>query len=189
MEDPTVVSIVIVDAPSDPDASGGKTAGPTSSIVLKQALENLGIEPDYQQIFASEEEPQTQSEESEVVYVTMPELVGENVEVAAATLIQMGLEPEYIEEGNIVTYQVPATGTQVEQGAVVQLTLTHIDAFEKKVIVPDLKGLRVYQAMDKLIQENLTISVMGEGIVMEQEPLAGTLAPKGSIVTVIFGKD
>lgn len=189
MEDPTVVSIVIVDAPSDPDASGGKTAAPTSAKVLEQALKNLGIEPDYQQIFATEDEPQTESTESEIVYVTVPELIGENVEVAASTLIQMGLEPEYLGEGNIVTYQAPARGTQVEEGAIVQLTLTHIDAFEKKIIVPDLKGLRVYQAMDKLKKENLMISVVGEGVVMEQEPLAGTLAPRGSTVIVTCGKE
>lgn len=189
MEDPAVVCIVIVDAPADPDASGGKTAGPTAAAVLKSSLEQLGIQPDYQQIYSPSNDEESSSKEEEPALVAVPDLIGVKVEVAASTLLDMYLEPEYIEEGNIVTYQEPAGGSLVEEGSIVRLTISHIDALEKKIIVPDLNGLRVYQAMDKLGQDELLISVVGDGIIVEQDPKAGTLAPKGSTVIVTCGKE
>ncbi len=189
MEDPAVVCIVIVDAPSDPDASGGNTAGPTCAMVLKESLEQLEIAPDYQQIYNSSEETESNSTEEIPAVVAVPDLIGTKVEVAASTLLDMNLEPEYIEEGNIVTYQEPTVGSLVEEGSIVQLTLSHIDALETKIIVPDIKGLRVYQAMDRLDQDELLISVVGEGIILEQDPKPGTLAPRGSTVIVTCGKE
>ena len=189
MEDPRIVSIVIVDAPADPDASGGKTAGPTCAKVLKDSLEQLGVEPDYLQIYIQEEENETPDKDQKTALVDVPNLIGENVEAAVAVLLERGLEPKYAEEGNVVTSQFPDQGTKVQIGSVVDLGLSRIDLYDDRVVVPNLRGLRVYQAMEELGKNTLLISVEGQGVVLEQNPQAGSLVQKGTTIEVICGKE
>lgn len=50
--------------------------------------------------------------------------------------------------------------------------------------VPDLKGMTLSQAKATLKERNLNIQISGSGIVISQDPIAGTSVEEGTLVSV-----
>ena len=50
--------------------------------------------------------------------------------------------------------------------------------------VPDLKGMSYAQARNALKAKNLNIHVTGSGVVLSQDPMAGTSVEEGTVVNV-----
>ena len=85
--------------------SGGYMAAPMAGELIANILDYLG--------FAKEG----------VTGVTLPSLAGDAPDRAKAKLAELGLDLRTVGEGDVVTEQVPAAGTDVPEGGTVVLTL------------------------------------------------------------------
>ena len=119
--------------------------------------------------------------------VTTPDLAGQSLANATAMLANNGLElgdVQYQDDataetpGLTVIDQLPATGTEVDEGSRVDVTLG-----AETVRVPNVVGLTRAQAETALREAGLTVapvrstpsSSVGRGTVMTQDPAGGTV--------------
>ena len=80
----------------------------------------------------------------------------------------------------------PAAGTGTTKGSSVRLT---VSLGPKVAAVPDLKGLTSSDAAARLAEAGLALgTVNGTGVVVNQDPAAGTSVPQGAQVTVVLSK-
>ncbi len=183
IEDPEIVTLVIVDAPDVEDASGGGTAGPTASRVMEEALSLRGLSPDYQVLF-EEDSPEDPESREAPADVRVPDFIGMHLDAVAARLSELGLGLRLEGTGDLVVNQDPRKDIRVPRGTTVTLTMEEAPAGHEQVVVPDVTGTRVVEAARILESAGLVISVNGSGLVTGQFPEAGTFAPKGSQVQV-----
>jgi hypothetical protein len=128
------------------------------------------------------------------VLITVPGVVGDDVADARAELEDAGLEVTVAEEfsdedAGTVVRQDPAEGTEVEEGTVVALTVSR---GPELVTVPDVVGLPEPDALSALADARLEGSVadrvtsedFAAGLVLAQDPAAGTELEPGSPVEV-----
>ncbi len=106
---PEVIALVLIDEPVGA-YYGGQIAGPIMQDVLKNALPELGVKPDYN----SEE-----LELPEVKTAVVPELVGVNLSEAKKICKELGfeLETELQESDDIIREQFPIGGEVVNVGS------------------------------------------------------------------------
>jgi len=152
---------------------GSVIAGPYVKQVLSEAVQYLGIKPQY-----------TGSEQ--VVKTTVPDLTGLSKSAAASKLSANGLKGDYSGSGKVVD-QMPAPGTVVEKGTEVMVYLrTDEEIAQRELVpVPDLTGKTLQQATDELKKLGLVIIPTGEkGKVVWQSPKLGIEVEKGSSVRV-----
>ena len=103
---------------------------------------------------------------------------------AESTLSSMGLAYSAVGEADqIVSIQMPLSGSQLTSGGIVKL-YTEGNTEKVKTTVPDLKGVSLGQATIMLRSKNLNISSDGSGIVISQDPKSGTEVDEGSIINV-----
>ncbi len=137
---------------------------------------------------------------------TLPDFTGEPVQDAVDEIYDLALEsdvlePQYSEDvppGDVISWSVqdnPAlvAGAQVLPGTVIELVPSQGPAPRE---VPDLAGLDVAQATAQLDEIQLA-TVQGEdvfsddvavGIIVQQNPTAGSMVERGSEVTVQVSK-
>lgn len=113
---------------------------------------------------------------------------------AVNALISAGLRPGTIERsasaepaGQVIS-QTPAAGAQVDPGALVDLRVSN-----GQVGVADVVGLPVAEARATLQNEGFRVEEQEEesddvGVVLRQDPPAGTEAPRDSVVVITIGK-
>ncbi|MBA2643841.1 MAG: Stk1 family PASTA domain-containing Ser/Thr kinase [Solirubrobacterales bacterium] len=155
------------------DPAGGERAGRGSRVTL---IVSRGTEP-----------------------VQVPDVTALDRAAAQAALEEQGLTASFAEretdeeEPGEVLEQSPAPGTEVEDGAEVDVVVAEAPP---EVDVPDVVDLREGEARSQL--EGIDLRVRREridaerpedvGVVLEQDPPAGeTLAP-GSVVTIVVGR-
>ncbi|MEO3470755.1 PASTA domain-containing protein [Roseomonas sp. CAU 1739] len=128
----------------------------------------------------------------------VPDLAGLSAMEAEAALAAAGLLPGRQDEavattaprGTIVA-QDPAAGTMVPLGAAVGITLA--TAAPERVVVPDIVGLARAEAEARLGAARLALAPITdraaakEGLVLAQDPAAGTPVAPGSAVSVRLG--
>lgn len=83
----------------------------------------------------------------------------------------------------IVTEQMPKAGTQLLKDSIVKIYSAGHEARVSQ-IVPDLKGKSLSEARTILKDRNLNIQVSGSGIVISQDPIAGTSVEEGTLIAV-----
>jgi len=131
--------------------------------------------------------------------LTVPDVVGLTREAAETRLTRDGLEvdvqteeSEEADEGEVIA-QSPASGTRIDRGGLVTITVaTEPD----QVSVPNVIGLSVGQAASALrsaglgasVREQATESADEDGVVLEQAPGAGTEVDPGSSVALVVGR-
>ncbi len=113
-EDPQVMAMVWIDEPQGV-YYGGTVAGPVMQDLMENILPYLGITPSY-----SAEEAQME----EVQKVTVPDVVGMQVDQAKAALWQAGLQAVIRTEGETVCEQTPPAGEMTAKNAKVLLDLS-----------------------------------------------------------------
>ncbi|HEX8004319.1 MAG TPA: Stk1 family PASTA domain-containing Ser/Thr kinase [Mycobacteriales bacterium] len=123
--------------------------------------------------------------------VSVPNVVGKNVEDARAALRKAGLDPkvtlefsETVPKDQVIA-QTP-TGGQLPKGSTVTL---RVSKGPPVVTVPDVRGEREAEARRKLEALGLVVQVQhvrnGQGqIVLDQDPRGGTVVRVGSTVTL-----
>jgi beta-lactam-binding protein with PASTA domain/tRNA A-37 threonylcarbamoyl transferase component Bud32 len=126
--------------------------------------------------------------------VPLPNLVGQTFDQASAALTKLGLTANRVEQASAdhapdtVLSMSPTAGTKVDKGTTVELTV----AVEPPVAVPDVRGQDQVQAQTVLQNAGFQISVVPQsdptvpaGKVVNTDPPPGTMAPKGSTVSVL----
>ncbi len=122
--------------------------------------------------------------------VALPDVTGTPVEEARETLEDAGLEvPEprtevSDKEAGTVLKQVPAAGSEANEGSVVRLTVAEPAAIE----VPQLRGLYLSGAKKKIVGAGLAVGEVqriedperGENYVLRQSPSPGDKVPPGT---------
>ena len=83
----------------------------------------------------------------------------------------------------IVTEQMPKAGTQLLKDSIVKIYSAGHEARVSQT-VPDLKGMSLSEARTILKDRNLNIQVSGSGIVISQDPIAGTSVEEGTLIAV-----
>ena len=78
---------------------------------------------------------------------------------------------------------MPKAGSTVVKGGIVELYTKDNDTRVSQT-VPDLKDQTYDSAKNMLSSKNLNISSSGTGIVVSQEPAAGTSVDEGTIISV-----
>jgi beta-lactam-binding protein with PASTA domain/predicted Ser/Thr protein kinase len=132
--------------------------------------------------------------------VHVPDVVGETVEAAEATLtnaeLALGVVTKQVsssQPAGTVLAQTPATGSSVRAGTKVNVTVAKAP---KEVAVPTVVGAAEAVALAHLKHdgfvpntEDRTTSEQAQvGVVLEQSPEGGAHARKGSTVTIVVGQ-
>jgi len=176
-DDPEVICIVIVDEPTKGSRYGSTNAAPYVSKILADVLPYLGIEPQYT------------DEELAKLEINLPNYRGLSLDEAIMRLSEAGLTYEIVGSGTSVIDQVPPAKSTLskDNGLVILYTSEATD--EKTAIVPNVLGMTAAQANKALANAGFNIHLEGAlngsgAIVMSQSIEAGSLAPKGSVITV-----
>jgi stage V sporulation protein D (sporulation-specific penicillin-binding protein) len=147
------------------------------SNTLSIILPYLGYEPSYTE------------EEMKSAEVTISNYVGATVETAQADLGWREIHYIVVGDGDTVTSQNPPSGSSfIKENGVLYL-YTGGETSGADIVVPDLVGKTAEAANRMIINAGLNISVSGASngstaIVNTQEPAAGTLVSKGTLVTI-----
>lgn len=133
------------------------------------------------------------SKEPEVM-VEMPEVVGGDVEEVKKALLKIGLTPvitgyEPGEKDGVVLSASVEPKELVEPGTEIELTVSKVE--EKGIELPDVTGLSQAEARANLEQLGFEVTVstqsdsaVREGLVISQNPAAGTKGEAGSVITI-----
>jgi eukaryotic-like serine/threonine-protein kinase len=125
--------------------------------------------------------------------VTIPDLVGKPFEEAQAALQKLGLTANRVDAespdqaaGTVLSTD-PVSGTTVDKGSAVTVTV----AAEPAVAIPNVAGQDQVAAQTALQTAGFQVTVqpapsntVPAGKVIATDPVAGTMAPKGSTVTM-----
>jgi beta-lactam-binding protein with PASTA domain/tRNA A-37 threonylcarbamoyl transferase component Bud32 len=130
--------------------------------------------------------------------VTVPNVTGQNEASATSELSNVGLKADVSEEESdqdpgTVLRQSPSAGSKVDKGATVALVVAKAPT---RVEVPNVVGEDQGSASSALSAAGLTVVTdtqdvsdqAQDGIVLDQDPGAGTRAQKGSRVTIVVGR-
>lgn len=129
--------------------------------------------------------------------ITVPNVVGKPVEVAEEMLKKENLRvsvdeiaSDKVPQGQVIS-QTPTAGANVKEQRIIHLTVSKGGSV---ILVPDLKGLTLEQARERLEKLNLAIGAVEKGsnsnmpsdVIISQTPIAGTNAEKGTIVNLVI---
>jgi beta-lactam-binding protein with PASTA domain len=98
-----------------------------------------------------------------------------------------GLKSQTIGTGDIVVRQVPEPGKHLEKDDVVQLVMndTGVDVSNGTLIVPDVRGMSLRRAINRLVVDDFDIKVRGSGVVVGQVPAAGQKTQAGATIRLM----
>ncbi len=173
-DDPQIAVLIIVDEPNVAVDFGSIVAAPYVKNVLEESLQYMGVERDFEQV------PQPES-------VEVPLVEGMDWESAVVILDEIGLKYLFNGVGQVDS-QMPAPGTSVEKGTTVMLSMTMpgIEDLTGLIQVPDLSGMTIMEAAEKLKEHHLQLGIQGQGAAVYQEPKANEFVPEGTKVMVEF---
>lgn len=177
--DPQVLVLVILDEPQMQNIYGSVIAAPVVGAIMSDILPYLKVEPQY-----------TEAELSDIE-VKVPYVTGGVVHDALAALTARGLSYKLVGDGVNVTGQIPSSGTECPKGTRVILYTDGAQPADPAE-VPDVLGLSAQQANRTILNAGFNIRLVGADIegkgvmAVLQDPLPGTAAQEGTIVTVTF---
>ena len=129
--------------------------------------------------------------------ITVPNVVGKPVEVAETTLKKLDLKvsvdeiaSDDVPAGQVIS-QPPAAGTNVKARRIIHLTVSKGGS---AMLIPDLKGLTLEQAKERLDKMGLTLGAVENGndpdkpsdVIISQSPESGAKATKGTRVNIVI---
>lgn len=168
-EDPRIVGVVVIDEPRGRQYYGGQVAAP----VFREIVLDLVRSPSR---LLDAEPAAVAARPPAVPAVIAPDLRLLPASEAERRLRDAGLRGDFIGQGPRVLSQTPAAGQPVERGtAVVAFLAAPSDSLGRSL--PDLTGLSVREALRQLSSRSVRATVIGSGLVVRQEPPAGTPLP------------
>ncbi len=180
MDNPELAILYILDSPDQSCGvyvSGGNMAAPAVGGLFSEILPYLGYTPHYTE------------KESRFVDVTVPSFTGGALEEAKKTAAELGLSVTVVGDGEQVTEQLPAAGSEVASGSCLVLYAGELPD-QGSVEVPELVDLTVEEARDTLAGVGLYLDTTGasplhENVVVSVQAVPpGTQADYGSVIRV-----
>lgn len=177
-DDPQIALFVSIKDPRGPYGYfGGVIAAPLFGNMMFDILRYLEVPTSVDQVT-------TQDHKQEV-----PSVIGLPLDTACAQLRAKGFSPQ-INGGTkgIVTSQTPAPGILLDTGEKIVIS---VDPAQKpdesvEVVVPDITGLSMREASNRLGLSGLRINILGTGVAIEQDIKAGEKVRRNSVITVKF---
>ena len=162
---PKVVCLVMLDNPRDGGYTGGMASAPIFRGIAQKIYATSGR-------FASLP-PAAIASRAPVV---IPDVTSLKVDAAKAMLASNGFEAITEGNGELVLRQSPAAGVRQSRGSAVTLVTGGGQASVLPpgyVLVPDVRGLSIRRAMNRLSTLQLDVDINGSGVVTSQSPAAG----------------
>jgi beta-lactam-binding protein with PASTA domain len=168
----------MLDNPRGGSYYGGSTSGPVFRAIAERIINTTGR-------FTKKPQPKEPTPPDNSI--SMPDVRTLQAVIASRLLESHGLKPQTIGTGDIVVRQVPEPGKRVEKDDVVQLVLNDSGAEESNgtTIVPDVRGMSLRRAINRLVVDDFDIKVRGSGVVVEQIPAAGQKTQAGSTIRLV----
>jgi cell division protein FtsI (penicillin-binding protein 3) len=175
LEDPQVVCLVMMDNPRGASYYGGMTSGPVFRAIAERIINTTGR-------FTKTPQPREQS--SPKSGISVPDVRTLQLNIASRLLENNGLKAQTVGTGDIVVRQIPEPGKRLEKDDVVQLVLndTGIEEANGVVRVPDVRGMSLRRAINRLVAGDFDIKVRGSGVVVSQVPAAGQQSQAGASI-------
>lgn len=178
-DNPQYALMVLVDEPTDGTYYGGVICGPIFAEIMKEAIPYLGIAPEYTE------------EELKNLTIPMPAVQSLSADDAKKKLASSGItNVQIVGSGDTVLQQVPAAGSSVSSNAMIILYMDH-EAMATTV-VPNVLNMSQAQANSVLASAGLNLVMSNSSVrnqkakAVAQSPPAGSVVPKGTVVTVQF---
>ncbi|RPH35080.1 PASTA domain-containing protein [bacterium] len=116
----------------------------------------------------------------------VPDVTSLKVEAAKAMLASDGLEAAVEGRGEVVLRQSPAAGARQPRGGAVTLVTGGAQTALPPgyALVPDVRGLSIRRAMNRLSTLQLDVAIDGSGVVATQSPAAGEQVKVGTRVSL-----
>ena len=174
--DPQVAVLVILDEPEGGQYFGGVIAGPLMGNIMEDILPYIGVNKSFSDTEASEQG------------VSIPEITGLSRGEALNKAGEAGFVLHFIGDGDNVITQVPKSSARLKKGASIYAYTT--EGEQEMLTVPDVSNMSLLGANTALINNGFNMkltgaqSVDGEAVISQQDPAAGTKAPKGTVVYV-----
>jgi stage V sporulation protein D (sporulation-specific penicillin-binding protein) len=185
-DNPQIAILLLLDTPSantGVQIYGGTMAAPIVGAMLADILPYMGVEPSYSE------------RQLAALNVTVPRMSGETPDKAKSLAEAEGLIVNIIGNGETVVSQIPKAGEKLMPGSTVIIYTTENEDTQKKVTVPDVRGLTAAKARKKLEEAGLCASTQGgflptgSALVTYQSVSPGQTAYRGTIIGVSFGSD
>ncbi len=173
-ENPQVVLLITLYDPQGAKGVNGSTvAAPVASQILSEVLPYLQIASEN-----SEEDDDT---------ILLPDVTNKTVGEAIKILENAGFTcSTSADSTEIVTEQYPVKGSSLLKNSVIKL-YTEKENTRVSKQVPDLIGKNLSQVKNLLKERNLNYSVSGSGVVVSQDPIAGTSVEEGTVIKITLG--
>lgn len=178
VEDPQVVCLVMLDNPRGGSYYGGSTSGPVFRAIAERIINTTGR-------FTKKPQPKEPAPPDNSISV--PDVRTLQAVIASRLLESHGLKTQTIGTGDIVVRQVPEPGKRIEKDDVVQLVLnnTGVEEANGTPTVPDVRGMSLRRAINRLVVDDFDIKVRGSGVVVEQIPAAGQKTQAGATIRLL----
>lgn len=180
-DDPQVAVLVMLDEPEGGQYFGGVIAAPVVGNIMNDVLQYLGVERTLS------------SEELKNADVSVPEVIEKTKDEAVQKLSSDGFNASVVGDGGTVIKQIPKAGTRLQKGATVIIYTTEQEP--QTVTVPSVSGQSILQANGSIVSAGLNFKISGAGrmttdtgptAAVKQDPEAGTVVERGSVVYVEF---
>lgn len=177
-DNPQIAIIIIVDQPQAENVYGSVTAAPYIANLMDQILPDI-VERQYTE------------EETKRMNITVPNVKGWPIEDAIKAM-GTSIKYEIVGVGTVVNAQIPAGySVMSSENAKIILYVGNAEP-EATATVPDVMGMTASVANRVLTNSNFNIkidgarnySVVSGAYVVAQEPAAGEIVPKRSLVTI-----
>lgn len=169
VENPQVTIFIKVEDPS----AGQYYGGPVTTPILKSLLSEIFTYMD-SQVYT-----ERYLEKNKVV---VPELRGKSVNEAKKILENSKLNIDIGKDASKVNNMEPYPGSLVEENSVISLNVDDYKNDIDKLIMPDLKGKTLEEAVNILNSLEIAYKTNGSGVVESQDVIAGKLIEKGTKV-------
>ncbi|MEX0602702.1 MAG: penicillin-binding transpeptidase domain-containing protein, partial [Bacteroidota bacterium] len=178
VEDPQVALLVMMDNPRAKGYYGGVTSGPVFRTIAERILQTSAR-------FSRPSVIHTAGHKEKDA--TVPDVRHLRSTIAMKILEDRGLHGQLFGSGDVVVRQSPEPGARVEAGGAIRLSLNTEPALSAKgmITVPELRGMSMRRAINRLVIDDFDVQVEGSGIVVRHIPGAGSQAPVGTRVRLI----
>lgn len=179
VEDPQVVCLVMLDNPRN-GYYGGVTCGPVFKAIAERIIitsYKFSRETIKQELIANDQ-------------IVVPDVRMLRPMLAQKILATYNLNSQIFGHGLLVIKQSPEPGKKIEKEATVCLILDDKSAVsqENEIIIPDVRGMSVRRAMNRLMSDEFQVKIEGSGVVVSQLPNAGEKVQRGASVKLICGQ-
>lgn len=164
IDNPQISVFITIDEPSAGAYYAGQVVAPLGQTLFTDIFNYMGTE------FAKDQS-------AIIREVVIPELRGQTVEDVKKILKDMNIEYNIQGNGTIITNMQPYPGYSVKEGSEIKLYAEDNEAYNKNIVMPDLRGYPIESAGKLLESLGISYTIYGEGTVVEQS------VPKGEVIT------